>query len=219
MPELSEGEARYWDIATKIIGGVVAIITLGIGFKTLWDQGETTRTQQEHFATAIKAQYDGLNLAREEEAKKLEEEYHRRFWEKRLELYSEATDAVSKIASLQLFVPSNQFPSDEYIKAFRRFYQLYYGPLCIVESDKVANAMINFKKTVEAKQGSDAKAQQAYRQSLLDASLDLAYACSEDMQDNWKVEIPNIASSEDVLKKTTQGEIPKIPGTPEKTAP
>ena len=79
--------------------------------------------------------------------------------------------------------------------------------------------MINFKKTVEAKQGSDAKAQQAYRQSLLDASLDLAYACSEDMQDNWKVEIPNIASSEDVLKKTTQGEIPKIPGTPEKTAP
>jgi hypothetical protein len=132
MPELGEGEARFWDIATKVIGGLAAIATLCIGFYTLYDQGKTTRTQQQQFAASINEQYAALKQSHLEEMKKLEEEYHRRFWKKRLDLYNEASDAVSTVASLQLF-PGKDFRQEEYAKALRRFYQLYYGPLCIVE--------------------------------------------------------------------------------------
>ena len=212
MPQLSEGEARFWDVATKVIGGVVAIVTLCFGFYTLYEQGKATRAQQQQFADTIKEQYAAIEQSRQEEIKKLEEEYRRRFWEKRLDLYSEASDVVSRVASLQLF-PGKDFPQEEYSKALRRFYQLYYGPLCIVESEEVEKAMIDFKKALEANPRPTPEI--AYVQSLLDASLDLAYACSNDGKRDWDVQIPGQLSPEELSKRSPV----KYPSEEVKAAP
>jgi hypothetical protein len=196
MPELNEGAARFWDVLTKVVGGVVAILTLFIGFRTLYDQGETTRKQ-------LTEQYEALKQAHTELQTKLEEEYHRRFWEKRLDLYSEASNAASSIATLKLF-PGKDFPQDDYVKALRRFYELYYGALCIVESKEVETAMIGFKNALEANHTPESD----YVSSLLNASLNLAYACSTHVQKDWKIENPGLRSPDEVSKESPLREVP-----------
>ena len=49
MPKVGEEQARFWDIWIKIIGGLIAIGTLIIGFNTLSRQGDQLQIQQKQF--------------------------------------------------------------------------------------------------------------------------------------------------------------------------
>jgi hypothetical protein len=221
--KLSEDESRFWDMVAKVVGGIAAVVTLIIGFMTLYGQGENLKTQQAEFELSIKQQQESLktqqaefeksikqqdkalNKSHEEEIQKLGEEYHRRFWEKRVDLYAEASNAASMIASLQLF-PGKDFRQDEYSQALRRFYQLYYGELCLVESEEVETAMITFKNTLEASPRPTPDA--AYVTSLLDASIDLAHACSASLRSDWDLPPAKLHSPEELSKASPLGEVP-----------
>ena len=61
---------------------------------------------------------------------KKETEFHKTFWDAQLKLYLEATDTASKIANL---------PQTDKVRtdAVERFWQLFYGPLHVVEDNDV----------------------------------------------------------------------------------
>jgi hypothetical protein len=69
-----------------------------------------------------------------------------------------------------------------------------------------------FKKALEANPRPTPAS--AYVESLLDASLNLAYACSKDVQKDWDVQIAGLLSAEELLKESPQGAFPA-----EKVAP
>jgi len=58
----------------------------------------------------------------------------------------------------------------------RRFWQLYWGVMGLVENQQVTNAMIAFGGKLSAKESSS---------SLQGASLQLARACRQEMADSW----------------------------------
>jgi hypothetical protein len=51
VPKIGEGEARFWDILLKLIGGVVAIVTVWIGLSTLAGQQRQLKVQQQQIAS------------------------------------------------------------------------------------------------------------------------------------------------------------------------
>jgi hypothetical protein len=68
--------------------------------------------------------------------------FKRPFWEKQLELYTEATSAAAILCSAS--------DEDDWAKAKKEFLRLYFGPLCLVESDEVAGAMKLIKTELDS---------------------------------------------------------------------
>jgi hypothetical protein len=83
VPKIDEDHARFWDLLLKGFGIVAAIITLVIGFRTIKGQGNQLKFQQQQ----LSEQQSQFEASYKEQIKALEEEYHRRFWEKKLEAY------------------------------------------------------------------------------------------------------------------------------------
>jgi hypothetical protein len=137
--EVGEGQARFWDIWIKIIGGLIAIGTLIIGFNTLSRQGDQLQFQQQQ----LKAQQD-------EQVKAMEEEYHRRFWDKKLDVYMRLCQAAS---SLTLAQPE----SDEYTQANHELMLIYGGEFQVVASPEVKKAFGEFLFAVSSNLYSKAK--------------------------------------------------------------
>lgn len=113
-----------------------------------------------------------LQLARDErEADKIQEtrrvEATRPYLETQLKLYTEATKTAATIATSD--------NPDEVAKAKKRFFELYYGELALVERDRVANAMIAFKKALDA----------GKHEELSGLSLSLARACRDELAVSW----------------------------------
>ena len=81
-PKIGEGEARFWDLLVKVIASGIAIGTVVVGCRTLQRQGDQLKIQQKQLAV----QQSQFETTSKEQAKALEEEYHRRFWEKKLEV-------------------------------------------------------------------------------------------------------------------------------------
>jgi hypothetical protein len=125
-PKIGEEEARFWDLLVKAIGGVIAIGTVWMGFATLRRQGDQLKIQQNQFEATSK-----------EQVKALEEEYHRRFWEKKLEVYIQLCHAAGILA---LTGPE----SDEYQQAQHQLTMIYSGELQLLASSEVKTALGNF---------------------------------------------------------------------------
>jgi hypothetical protein len=71
-----------------------------------------------------------------------EQSFKRPFWEKQLELYVEATSAAAILCSATV--------EDDWAKAKQEFLRLYFGPLCLVESNEVAGAMHSIKTELDS---------------------------------------------------------------------
>lgn len=91
----------------------------------------------------------------------------RPFLDKQLPLYIEATEVAAKIAT--------SLDADEIAKATRRFNELYYGALSLVEGKKVAQAMISFKAALDKRE----------TEGLPGLALDLAHTCREELAASW----------------------------------
>jgi uncharacterized protein YdgA (DUF945 family) len=96
-PKIGEDEARFWDLLLKAIGGVIAIVTVWTGIQTINRQTDQIKVQQQQLA----AQQTQFEATRAEQLKAMEEEYHRRFWEKKLEVYMRLCQAASALALAQ----------------------------------------------------------------------------------------------------------------------
>lgn len=100
---------------------------------------------------------------------KKEAEFRMPFWDVQLKLYFEATEITSKVASLP--------DGEDRDKATRRFWELYYGPLRVVEdSDNVSHAMEVFGTCLREK---------CSQTKLQNHALDLADACAKSIAETW----------------------------------
>lgn len=90
------------------------------------------------------------------------------FLQMQLALYTEATVIVAKIA--------NSDNQQEVAAATRRFHELYWGELALVERDAVATAMVAFRDALQAN---------APQSALRPLSLDLAHACRDELAASW----------------------------------
>jgi hypothetical protein len=86
---------------------------------------------------------------------------------------------ASEIAA-QLVVETD---TEKFETAERRFMQLFWGPLAIVEDDNVARAMMRFALALD-----NGSKQSAPRQSLTGPSLDLAAEIRKLLIKSWKVQ-------------------------------
>jgi len=111
-------------------------------------------------------------LARDQaEAEKLREtrrvEATRPYLETQLRLYSEATKTAAAIGAADNL--------DDVAKERKRFFELYYGELALVERNAVAGAMVDFKNALEG----------GRREELRGLALNLARACRDELAVSW----------------------------------
>jgi hypothetical protein len=122
--------------------------------------------------------------ARDEQYKHTIEEAKREakkpFYEQQLALYLEATNVTARI--------STPLSDDDRQAAMARFWQLYWGPLALVESQDVAKAMVAFKNVLvdPGLTGADRKIR------LQDASINLAHQCRDSLVKSWDVDLPRL---------------------------
>lgn len=92
------------------------------------------------------------------------------FLERQLKLYTEASQVASIIATSD--------DKAEVKKATKRFWELYWGELALVENKEVEVAMENLGKTLEA---------ESKREEVQGRSLDLARACRFSLDKSWGI--------------------------------
>jgi hypothetical protein len=114
----------------------------------------------------LKGRADQLNTQRIEARKPL--------FEKRLQLYVEATSAAATVATSK--------DVNEVAKATEQFLRLRHGPMALVEDAKVENAMARFEACMEDKSKCES--------SLIDLSDKLALVCSNSSKSDFAPSAP-----------------------------
>jgi len=140
-----------WDALTKGIGA------LGLIAGGLW-------TLKKYFDDRA-----GERILAEERARSAAVEARKPFSTKQLELYFQAVEAASGIAS---------GPQDRQGPHLETFWLLYWGPMALVEDTKVAHAMVQFGDALKA---------DATQAELAIYALELAHACRDSISASWKV--------------------------------
>jgi len=96
-------------------------------------------------------------------------ERQRPFLERQLQHYFEASESASKVANL----PDGK----DRAEAVQKFWQLYWGPLAVVEDPEVERAMVDF--------GGALRSETSDRAALQHRSLELAHACRGSLEKQW----------------------------------
>jgi hypothetical protein len=161
-PKIGESEGRFWDLLLKAFGGIIALGTVWAGMMTLYRQGDQLHIQQEQ----LKLQQDQIASQQSEQSTAREEEYHRRFWEKKLEIYAGMCQAAGKLAF-------GAYGKDD-PTAYKDLFTIYFGEGQLVASPDVSSAVKAFILGLSA-EGTDRAAE------LQSDAQKLALACRQDM--------------------------------------
>jgi hypothetical protein len=145
---------KKWELLFKLAG------LLTIGFGIAWPIWQYTSGLEEKRKSDEKQAKITLFTA-EREAKKP-------FLERQWALYTEATNAASQLATLN--------DGTDHEKARKRFYQLYWGELSMVEDPQVESAMVKFNEALEAN----------HRDEMRDKAYLLAHACRDSLSKDWQ---------------------------------
>ena len=157
-------------VVIAVIAGIFSLTSMGL---SVWGSIRTTDLQAD------------LDVQKERLARR------GAFLERQLELYFEAAAITSKIAT------SSEGPDKELAK--RRFRELYWGELAVVEDADVRGAMVEFgrilnksKKSVclpqeQTKQRAREPTEAVVKVCLLRGALDLAHAARDSLEDSWNV--------------------------------
>ena len=174
--QLSEDQHRFFDIISKFVTIVLGVGAFFIALLTYVAQERETRAQDQRIAKENEE-------TRKKEAKAREEEYKRRFWERQLDLYLQACKAASTIASVEN--PKNP----EFTPARLRFQQLYYGELCIVESSRVSDCMVQFREAMLDYENNPSDERQT---DVRRKALRLAQACRDSTESIFDVDLGKV---------------------------
>jgi hypothetical protein len=174
---MSEAAARLWDVITKLAGALGLIAGGFWTVKQYFDNQAKERDLARERARSAEAEAEKeRNLARER-AKSAEVEARKPFFTKQLELYFQAVEAASAIAS---------GPWEQQVPVIGAFWRLYWGPLVIVEDTRVSGAMVQFGKALDSN---------ATQGELKIYALELARACRDSIAESWKVPLSSIDAS------------------------
>lgn len=114
--------------------------------------------------------------------KSKEEEFRKRFWEEQYALYSKAVSAAAVIVTAEDF--------NSVSAARQEFWQLYWGPMCMLEDPQVATAMVEFggllTQAEKAGESSQQPAAGPFRREFRKAAHDLAHSMRESLSRTWQ---------------------------------
>ena len=158
------------DVIAKFIGAAVLLVGIAVPFY------QYTRTlEKERRDRADKKAADDQQLAKQVEAARIEAQ--KPFLQRQQELYFAAAVAASRLATLDL--------GPERDAARKRFYELYWGELSIVEDKLVEKAMVRFADTLDdfeqKKFDKDSGTPKVDKLDLQQKSLELAHACRDSL--------------------------------------
>ncbi len=151
---MSEVNQNKFEAALKMISPLLAIAAFLWGVYTYGDSAQKQRRQAE------------IEAKRTAETRRIEAT--RPFLDKQLALYTEATRIASVIATSS--------DKGEINRATKRFKELYWGELGLVERDEVARAMVDFQAALDRGDG---------QADLGGLALKLAHACREELAVSW----------------------------------
>lgn len=119
-------------------------------------------------------------------------EFRKPYWEKQIELYLEATATAATLATIKA--------GEKREEALNKFWQLYFGPLAMVEDESVEGAMVRFGEGLI-----DYEEDKCSIETLRMKSLALAHACRESLGKSWKIDLAKLEGkyNEKVLPKGT----------------
>jgi len=164
---MTDKSCNLVELIIKAFGPVLVLAGLVFGVIQFQSTAEQDRKARE-------TQYNQTLIEAKREAKKP-------FYEQQLALYLEVTDVTG-----QIYSPRNDKDREA---AIARFWQLYWGPLAMVESQEVESAMVDFGRILEDKELTDAKR----ATQLKRASINLAHQCRESLVNSWKVDLPQLS--------------------------
>jgi hypothetical protein len=173
--------ARVWDLILKY-GPGIAVIVGAIWTVVTWYQ------QREDALAAVKRQTEQTHEIALRESQKP-------FLEKQLAFYFEAAKVTSKLATLAPPAGHEQPASEDWTWARKRFWELYWGELGVVESPQVASAMVNFGNTLKEVEGCVTSGEPCTerQRALTGASLSLAHSIREDIEKGWGYKLPSVS--------------------------
>ena len=151
---MSENRQSGFESGLKLLSPFLAIAAFVWGIYTYRD------TSQKHLKQAE------AEAARIAETRRIEAT--RPYLDKQLALYIEATKVTATIAT--------STDSGEIVKATKRFKELYWGELALVERDDVARAMVAFREALDAKEGQN---------KLAPLALSVAHTCRDELAASW----------------------------------
>jgi hypothetical protein len=154
-PVMTEGASRFY---TALFSALTVVGVLAGGAYTIIQYFQTRAKDAETFNLQA--------AAAQLEAKKP-------FYEKHLDLCTEASTAASTIANIR--------DPQKLQKALDDFWLLWDGPLAIVEGDKVASSMIDFGNCLKSKCG-----------NLQSLSIALSHSCRDEISDHFDLHLPAV---------------------------
>jgi hypothetical protein len=199
VPKIGEGEARFWDLLVKGFLGLIAAFTVWSGFQTLGRQGEQMKIQQQQ----LEAQQRQFEATQKEQIQALEEEYHRRFWEKKLDLYVELLKAAAALAT------TTKSQSDEFKQKVQVLTAISVGELQVVASPKVNTALGDVLRVMGSYQSGKVGSAEVYG-----ALCKLAIACRQDSIREFQLDPKQQEEFEQnaqIMAKLWEDLVPKVP--------
>ncbi len=154
---MSENQRGKLETTLKVVSPLLAIGAFWWGIYTYRDASRNQLAREQ------------AESKRQAETRRVEAT--RPYLDRQLALYTEATRSTATIATSK--------DAKEVEKATKRFEELYWGELALVEHGAVASAMVAFRSALVAKQPQDA---------LAPLALDLAHACRDELALSWGTE-------------------------------
>src|SRR5262249_55671176 len=151
---MPENQERKFETMLKLFGPLLAVAAF---FWGIYTYRENARQQLAKEETEARRTADTRRI-----------EATRPYLDKQLTLYTEATKVTVTIATSS--------DNKEIEKATRRFWELYWGELGLVEHDNVEKAMVDFGRALKDKKGQNV---------LTGLALDLARACRAELAASW----------------------------------
>lgn len=154
---------KILDLSFKVISSFLAIGTFGYGIVKYSEQKEI-------------------------EFKQNEQKFRQTIYVEQYALYSQAVECAAIIATTE----EEDIETEEFINAKRKFEQLYWGKLNMVEDTAVERTMVKFYDALK-EYGMDDSEKDSYDMQQL--SLEITYACRKSLQKTWGVELPELGRS------------------------
>jgi hypothetical protein len=153
----SRSKIDYIETVIKIVQGLAIIIGIWATYAAYRQQNKDRAAQEK------------------ERLEQTAKEFRKSFYEKQFQFYCEAAEATSTLAT-------EEIGSEDYTKARKEFYRLYWGRLGIVENMTVEAEMKSFKILLDDYEKQTGKVTQWDMQV---ASLKLAHEASKYTIDVW----------------------------------
>ncbi len=107
-----------------------------------------------------------------------EKEFYTFYWNQKLELFLETSQAASTMATTG--------PVQEFLMARSKYWELFYGRLSLVEGDTVKNAMEEFSRLVPSGSTIELNQIEFPRKELQQPAYNLTIALKQDLLSSWK---------------------------------